>query len=390
MAARFRGDRQRATISPRCLPACASAGGVDVLALRQQPLRWRDLANPMAQLPHQTSVNDCPVLAMPPGAAPADLISNSFRRRLKGKERKLQALPGYRYGLARTEADVDRLLDAFFRVKPLRMAAQKLPNVFADPGVEPTSSARACSTPNCVGGGHAIEIHALECDDEMIAMYAGVADGSRFSMMFNTYTLSETSRYSPGLILMRNIVDHYAARGYRWIDLGIGSDDYKKLFCKELRADLRQLRGAHRARPDRGRNDGCGRPGQARDQAQSGADATGAKAARRAAALSCVGSIPNRLILHMPTPGRARAFRIDCPDRPLTRRRSDGRVRSHRRAATACSASSRSENPTAFSCSAILARASAGIVGAGTTRRCACVVSSSAGRSEAVPASSSM
>jgi CelD/BcsL family acetyltransferase involved in cellulose biosynthesis len=44
--------------------------------------------------------------------------------------------------------------------------------------------------------------------------------------------MSDNSRYSPGLILMRNIVDHYAERGYRALDLGIGSDDYKRLFCK--------------------------------------------------------------------------------------------------------------------------------------------------------------
>jgi CelD/BcsL family acetyltransferase involved in cellulose biosynthesis len=31
---------------------------------------------------------------------------------------------------------------------------------------------------------------------------------------------------------MRNIVDHHAERGYRALDLGIGSDDYKRLFCK--------------------------------------------------------------------------------------------------------------------------------------------------------------
>jgi CelD/BcsL family acetyltransferase involved in cellulose biosynthesis len=44
--------------------------------------------------------------------------------------------------------------------------------------------------------------------------------------------MSDNSRYSPGLILMRNIVDHHAERGYRALDLGIGSDDYKRLFCK--------------------------------------------------------------------------------------------------------------------------------------------------------------
>ncbi|MGH6765676.1 MAG: GNAT family N-acetyltransferase, partial [Bradyrhizobium sp.] len=60
----------------------------------------------------------------------------------------------------------------------------------------------------------------------------GVADGHRFSMMFNTYTMSEHARFSPGLILMRHIVDHYAERGFGVLDLGIGSDDYKRQFCK--------------------------------------------------------------------------------------------------------------------------------------------------------------
>jgi len=201
----------------------------DVLALTQQPLRWRGLTNPMAKLPHQDSVNACPVLAMTPEAPPA--ISSSFRKRLKGKERKLQALPGYRYHVAASDTDVSRLLDWFFRVKPSRMAEQKLPNVFADPGVE--SFVRAACMAQLAGGNRVIDIHALECDEEVIALFAGVADGHRFSMMFNTYTMSEHARYSPGLILMRSIIDHYSARGYRALDLGIGSDDYKRMFCKD-------------------------------------------------------------------------------------------------------------------------------------------------------------
>jgi CelD/BcsL family acetyltransferase involved in cellulose biosynthesis len=212
------------------IAAISARNEADVLALCQQPLRWRDLPNPMALLPHQSSVNDCPLLAMEPGAAPTALISNSFRRRLKGKERKLQSLPGYRYHVATSDSEITRLLDWFFRVKPLRMAEQKLPNVFAEAGVEDFIRA-ACMTP-LAGSGRAIDIHALECDDEVIAIFAGVADGHRFSMMFNTYTMSASSKYSPGLILMRDIIDHYAAQNYRALDLGIGSDEYKRLFCK--------------------------------------------------------------------------------------------------------------------------------------------------------------
>jgi CelD/BcsL family acetyltransferase involved in cellulose biosynthesis len=213
------------------ISAIRAQARADVLALTQQPHRWLDLPNPFALLPGQASANDCPLLTMVPGAPPASRISNSFRRRLKGKERKLQALSGYGYRLAQSDADIKHLLDWFFTIKPQRMAAQQLPNVFADPGVEDFIR-RACMT-GLAGGGHAIDIHALECDDEVIAIFAGVADTSRFSMMFNTYTLSGNSKYSPGLILMRDIIDYYAERGVTSLDLGIGSDDYKRLFCKD-------------------------------------------------------------------------------------------------------------------------------------------------------------
>lgn len=203
---------------------------VDVLALTQQPKRWHDQQNPFALLPQQSAINGCPLLAMEPGGPPASRISNSFRRRLKSKEKKFQTLAGYRYHLATTDADVTRLLDWFFRVKPARMAEQKLPNVFAEPGVEQFIRS-ACLAPR--GEGRVIDIHALECDDEVIAIFAGVADGQRFSTMFNTYTMSEHARYSPGLILMRYIIDRYAERGYRSLDLGIGTDEYKRMFCKD-------------------------------------------------------------------------------------------------------------------------------------------------------------
>ena len=214
----------------RLFAAIRERAGADVLAFDQQPLSWQGLPNPMSLLPRQTSANDCPLMAIVPGAPAATRISQSLRGRLRTKERKLKALPGYRYYAAASDDDIRRLLDAFFRIKPLRMAEQNLPNVFAEPGVEDFIR-EACISP-LAGGGRAIEIHALDSDSEVLALFAGVADGYRFSMMFNTYTVSASSRFSPGLILIRHIVDHYAERGYRTLDLGIGSDSYKKLFCK--------------------------------------------------------------------------------------------------------------------------------------------------------------
>ena len=211
------------------LSGLRAKNAADVLALTQQPRHWQDFLNPLAVLPRQRSVNDCPVLTMVPGDPPTNRISNSFRKRLKSKERKLQS-PGYRCYLANSDADIERLLNWFFHVKPMRMAEQKLPDVFAEPGV--ADFVRKACHARLASGGHVIDIHALECDDEVIAIFAGVADGHRFSMMFNTYTMSGRARYSPGLILMRHIIDYYAERRYRALDLGIGSDEYKRLFCK--------------------------------------------------------------------------------------------------------------------------------------------------------------
>lgn len=208
----------------------ARAPGIDVLALNQQPFDWNGVRNPFAFLPYQLSINECPLLTIDPKTEPSAWIGSS-RRKLNGKERKLQALPGYRQIVASTEADVTRLLDAFFAIKPLRMAEQKIKNVFAEPGTE-TFIRQACLT-GLAEGKPAIEIHAIECDAEVIAVFAGVGDGHRFSTMFNTYTLSDTARHSPGLVLLRNIIDHRIGLGYSSFDCGIGTDDYKLHFCKE-------------------------------------------------------------------------------------------------------------------------------------------------------------
>ena len=91
---------------------------VDVLALTQQPKQWRGIPNPLVLPGAQPSTNSCPMMTMVPGCKPEERISASTRRRLRNKERKLQALPGYRYFVASADEDINRLLDSFFVIKP--------------------------------------------------------------------------------------------------------------------------------------------------------------------------------------------------------------------------------------------------------------------------------
>ena len=211
-----------------------SGHGVDLLMLFNQPEDWNGVSNPFARLAHQPSTSDNFRLKL---VAPGELtvkreISATMRGRLRTKERKLQKLKGYRYVRATTPADVDRYLDAFFVQKSVRLQQQGLPNVFARPGIEPF--VRAACHEGLEQGRPAIEIHALEAEGELLALFSGAQDGYRFTAMFNSYTLNdERARWSPGLILLMHLVASCADRGIETFDIGLGDARYKTFFCKE-------------------------------------------------------------------------------------------------------------------------------------------------------------
>ncbi len=204
---------------------------LDGVELLSQPESWDGMQNPFLALPHQPSPSDGYKSAIEGSADEVlvRLLSNSMRGRIRNKERRLQKLPGYRYTRAATEADVDRYLAAFLEQKAARLKAQGIENVFAEPGV--AEFLRECCLIGQSEGKPVIEMHALECDGDVLAMFAGVSDGRYFSSMFNSYTLSDNARFSPGLVLLVHLVRNCAERGIKIFDLGVGEAEYKKYFC---------------------------------------------------------------------------------------------------------------------------------------------------------------
>jgi CelD/BcsL family acetyltransferase involved in cellulose biosynthesis len=207
--------------------------GVDLVALSRQQASWEGLANPFARLPFRPSSDDSYRLDLgETGAAVLEAqLTAAQRRQLRNKERKLQALGGYRHLKGSTPCEVERLLNAFFALKAAHLAAQGLHNVFLEPGIQ--SFLRDACLSGLDEGRPNLEIHALEGGGEILALFAGTTDGRRFSSMFNTYTLGPQGRYSPGLILLRHMIADLAQRGHQSFDLSIGEARYKRIFCKE-------------------------------------------------------------------------------------------------------------------------------------------------------------
>jgi CelD/BcsL family acetyltransferase involved in cellulose biosynthesis len=209
-------------------------GSVDFLMLFNQPVSWEGLSNPFALLPHQPSPSAAYRLRL--GGSGNEvlgrLFSDSMRARLRGKERKLQQLSGYRFYRAETAAEVDRLFDSFFAQKNTRFSTQGIRNVFVEPGVE--GFIRDAGHSGLASGRPVIELYAIECDSETLALRAGVKHGGRFSCMFNSFTVGEHARHSPGQLLTSKVVADCADRGLEFFDLGVGEAYYKNLFCNEV------------------------------------------------------------------------------------------------------------------------------------------------------------
>ncbi len=208
--------------------------GLDVLELHNQPALWDSARNPFMTLPHQRSNEDNFVLNIGTNgpAVIEQQISNTMRGRLRNKERKLAKLKGYRYRLASTPEDVDRQLNFFFQQKDAKLRSLGIENVFAQSGVE--SFIRAACHAGLDRGEPVIELHALECEGDMLALFSGIHDGQRFTSMFNSHTASDNSRFSPGLILLQHLIADCATRGFRSFDIGPGEARYKTFFCKDI------------------------------------------------------------------------------------------------------------------------------------------------------------
>jgi len=205
----------------------------DLLTLYSQPRTWRGLDNPLLLLPHRPAPSNgaCLIIDAPGQEVIEREVGAATRGRLRTKERKLQKLAGYRYFKATQSAEVDRLLDRFFALKAAHMAAQGLPNVFAQEGV--AAFLRSACHQGLGDGRPSVELHGLEGDGELLALFGVLADDRSMSVMINTYTLSENAKHSPGLILILHLIQVCADRGIVSFDLGAGDASYKSWFCKQ-------------------------------------------------------------------------------------------------------------------------------------------------------------
>ncbi|MFC5422499.1 GNAT family N-acetyltransferase [Bosea eneae] len=212
----------------------AAIGGIDALFLINQPTAWQGIANPPARLAAGQSPSRAYKLALEPGDCEGTLrrsMSKHARKKLTTKRNRFAELGLSELVQARSEAEIEHVLDAFLAQKAARFAQMGVPDPFAAPAIRAFLREGAIARP---GRRPAIELYSLDLDGRSVATYVGAVQDKRFSGMATSFDLgSEAARTSPGEILLVELIKRKCQAGYTMFDLGVGEARYKTTICDD-------------------------------------------------------------------------------------------------------------------------------------------------------------
>ncbi|WP_417417575.1 GNAT family N-acetyltransferase [Hoeflea sp.] len=182
--------------------------------------------NPSFQLPLFEDFN----------AVLAQINGKRRRKKFRVSERRLEAMGGYKHITGDTDAEALRLLDTFLQQKSVRLTAQGLPNVFADPGIQ--AFLRQLATTRDTNGSPALELHGIELAGGdhagRIISVAGLTTKDRHvTCQFGSIDENVAADVSAGELLFYRMIERASAAGHQVFDFGVGDQLYKRSWCPQ-------------------------------------------------------------------------------------------------------------------------------------------------------------
>jgi CelD/BcsL family acetyltransferase involved in cellulose biosynthesis len=227
-AASLDADAARALL---CAVA-ASLPGLDAFAFINQPVTWDGQRNPVALVAAQPSPSNAYRLILDADCETAltRAMSAHARKNHRRKRARLAEFGACRTILATTDEERARILEAFLAQKTQRFAQQGLPDAFAGPGIRRFLAEGA--RPAGEAGEPALIFAAHLIDERIVATYIATRHRGRFSGMATSFENdADLQRYSPGEMLLVDLIRLHCAAGYADFDLGVGEAQYKASIC---------------------------------------------------------------------------------------------------------------------------------------------------------------
>ena len=204
--------------------------GVDAVAIPHVPVSWNGAGNPFAA-GGRPSPSDAWSLRLERDGDTtlARSMSPDARKKLRNKSRGLAKLGPVDLLVASNEAEVDLILDAFFEQKEKRFRQMGIADPFAGP--EMRAFLRGGALARLAEGCPPVELYGLTVAGRVVAVLGGAADARRLSGMFLSFEDGDAAKFSPGEILVTNVIRMQCGRGREVFDLGVGDARYKRSIC---------------------------------------------------------------------------------------------------------------------------------------------------------------
>lgn len=200
------------------LPPC------DVVALDKMPLRLGEIDNPLLGLAGvERSFNSAHVLRLAAeGTATAETFDGTMRRSLARKRRKLEhkGVLAFRFGPAASGLEALEALEAWRRAR------------FADENRGHDVASVEAFWRRLASEAEIARIAELRLDGRLLAAGFGTRTGSSFQLLATAFD-AQWKNWSPGLLLVEDLIGAAEADGVRLFDFTIGEEAYKLAFHVE-------------------------------------------------------------------------------------------------------------------------------------------------------------
>ena len=201
----------------------------DVIHFVKMPEFWGGLNNPLLGI-MKCSFQDNAYSSILPGNF------DEFRKRLKKKlrqdnnrqRRRLKKLGNLSFQIFDADDEArDRALDVMVEQKRKRYLATGVPDIFS---IEEVRRFYKNLFANWTSDGY-VHFSVLKLDQEILATHWGMAWRGRFYYIIPTYDSDKWRAYSPGRLLLENLIEWSIEKGFNVFDFTIGGEEYKRYWC---------------------------------------------------------------------------------------------------------------------------------------------------------------
>ncbi len=204
---------------------------IDLIALERLADEIGGARNPLLTLPFRQSPNLSLGVDLSGGFNAMLGRANAKRKRKKHRSqaRKFETAGGFRRRQARTAAEVDDLLTAFFAMKAVRFASMGIMDVFAETHIR--NFFRTIFTRSLASPEPPFVLHALEVGGKVRAVTGSSRSHDRLICEFGAIADDDMAFASPGEFLFFDNIEEACRDGYAVYDFSVGDEHYKRLWC---------------------------------------------------------------------------------------------------------------------------------------------------------------